>query len=114
MRTYYTHEEKLQHLKDAYEFVRAGKGSYLAYTELAGVSRHTYYNWVKKHSGEAGIPVRGRKNSPTQSLVAIGTPRGGMPVGGNHLCIEFFEARINVHSQEELLTVLRAVKKASI
>ncbi|NCB02582.1 MAG: hypothetical protein EOM67_10505 [Spirochaetia bacterium] len=42
----YTHEEKDPDLKEAYEFVCSGKGSYNAYMALKGIPRSTYYQWV--------------------------------------------------------------------
>jgi hypothetical protein len=58
MRRTYTHEQKLQYLRDGYEFVRSGKGFYKTYIAGIGVSRTTYYQWIQKHAIEAGIPAR--------------------------------------------------------
>ncbi|HOE90039.1 MAG TPA: hypothetical protein PLF67_08255 [Sphaerochaeta sp.] len=110
----YTHEQKLQYLKDGYEFVRSGSGTYKAYIAGIGVSRGLFYQWIKKHATEAGIPARGRRKSSNRSLVPIGKPKGQSPVMGSHFSVEFFEARINVSSEEDLVTVLKAVKQASV
>ena len=105
----FTHEQKLQCLKDGYEFVRSC-GSYRKYTAKIGVSRATYDQWVQEHADEAGIPGK-RRN---QSLVPIGKPKGQSPVTGNSFSVEFFEARINVSTEENPVTVLKAVKQASV
>lgn len=68
----FTHEQKLQYLRDGYEFVHPGKDSYKTYIAEIGVSRGLCYQWVSKHADEAGIQVRGRN----QSLVPIGKPKG--------------------------------------
>ena len=109
----YTHKQKLQYLRDGYEFVRSGNGTYKAYTDGIGVSRRSYYQWIQKHAIEAGIPARGRSKSSNQSLVPIGKPKGQSPVTRNSFSVEFFEARINVYTEEDPVTVLRAVKQAS-
>ena len=96
MRRTYTHEQKLQYLRDGYEFVRSGNGTYKAYIAGIGVSRGLYYQWIKKHAIEAGIPARGRSKSSNQSLVPIGKPMRQSPVTKNSFSVEFFEARINV------------------
>jgi len=110
----FTHEQKLQYLKDGYEFVRSGKGFYKTYIAGIGVSRGLYYQWIKKHATEAGIPSRGRRKSSNQSLVPIGKPKGQSPVVSSPFSVEFFEARINVSTEEDLVTVLKAVKQASV
>ena len=115
MRRTYTHEQKLQYLRDGYEFVRSGKGFYKTYIATKiGVSRTTYYRWMQKHADEAGIPARGRRKSSNPSLVPIGKPKGQSPVVGSPFSVEFFEARINVSTEEDLVTVLKAVKQASV
>jgi hypothetical protein len=110
----YTHKQKLQYLRDGYEFVRSGSGTYQAYIAKVGVSNTSYYRWIKKHATEAGIPARGRRKSSNQSLVPIGKPMGQSPVVGSPFSVEFFEARINVSTEEDLVTVLKAVKQASV
>ena len=110
----YTHKQKLQYLRDGYEFVRSGSGTYQAYIAKVGVSNTSYYRWIKKHADEAGIPARGRRKSSNQSLVSIGKPMRQSPVVCSPFSIEFFEARINVSSEEDLVTVLKAVKQASV
>ena len=114
MRRTYTHEQKLQYLKDGYEFVRSGNGTYKAYIAGIGVSRTTYYQWMQKHATEAGIPARGRRQSSNRSLVPIGKPKGQSSGVSSPFSVEFFEARINVSTEEDLVTVLRAVKQASV
>jgi len=110
----FTHEQKLQYLKDGYVFVRSGKGFYKTYIATKiGVSRTTYYRWMQKHADEAGIPGRVRRKSSNRSLVPIGKPMGQSPVTRNSFSVEFFEARINVSTEEDLVTVLKAVKQAS-
>jgi transposase-like protein len=109
----YTHEQKLQYLRDGYEFVRSG-GSCRKYTAKIGVSRAAYYQWIQKHADEAGIPSRGRRKSSNQSLVPIGKPMGQSPGVSSPFSVEFFEARINVSTEEDLVTVLKAVKQASV
>ena len=110
----YTHEQKLQYLKDGYEFVRSGNGTYQAYIAKVGVSNTSYYRWIKKHADEAGIPARGRRKSSNRSLVPIGKPKGQSPGVSSPFSVEFFEARINVSTEEDLVTVLKAVKQASV
>jgi hypothetical protein len=110
----YTHEQKLQYLRDGYEFVRSGNGTYQVYIAGIGVSRRLYYQWIKKHADEAGIPARGKRKSSNRSLVPIGKPKGQSPVTRNSFSVEFFEARINVSTEEDLITVLKAVKQASV
>ncbi len=110
----YTHEQKLQYLKDGYEFVRSGKGFYKTYIAGIGVSRTTYYQWMQKHATEAGIPARVGSKSSNRSLVSIGKPKGQSPGVSSPFSVEFFEARINVSTEEDLVTVLKAVKQASV
>jgi len=110
----YTHKQKLQYLRDGYEFVRSGSGTYQAYIAKVGVSNTSYYRWIKKHATEAGIPGRVRSKSSNQSLVPIGKPKGQSPVVSSPFSVEFFEARINVSTEEDLVTVLKAVKQASV
>jgi len=114
MRRTYTHEQKLQYLRDGYEFVRSGNGTYQAYIAGIGVPRRSYYQWIQKHAIEAGIPGRVGSKSSNQSLVPIGRPKGQSSVVGCPFSVEFFEARINVSTEEDLVTVLRAVKQASV
>ena len=114
MRRTYTHEQKLQYLRDGYEFVRSGNGTYQAYIAKVGVSNTSYYRWIQKHAIEAGIPARGRRKSSNRSLVPIGKPKGQSPVVSSPFSVEFFEARINVSTEEDLVTVLKAVKQASV
>jgi hypothetical protein len=54
----FTHKQKLQYLKDGYEFVHSGNGTYKTYIAGIGVSRGLYYRWIQKHTDEAGIPAR--------------------------------------------------------
>jgi transposase-like protein len=110
----FTHEQKLQYLKDGYVFVRSGKGFYKTYIATKiGVSRTTYYRWMQKHADEAGIQIRGRRKSSNRSLVPIGKPKRQSPAVSSPLSVEFFEARINVSTEEDPVTVLKAVKQAS-
>ena len=77
----FTHEQKLQYLREGYEFVHSGNGTYKTYIAGIGVSRGLYYRWVQKHADEAGIPGKERAKSSNQSLVPIGKPMGQSPVG---------------------------------
>ena len=109
----FTHEQKFQYLRDGYEFVRSGNATYKAYIAGIGVSRGLYYQWIQKHADEAGIQIRGRRKSSNRSLVPIGKPKRQSPAVSSPLSVEFFEARINVSTEEDLATVLKAVKQAS-
>ena len=109
----FTHEQKFQYLRDGYEFVRSGNATYKAYIAGIGVSRGLYYRWVQEHADEAGIPGRVGSKSSNRSLVPIGKPKGQSPVVSSSFSVEFFEARINVYTEEDPVTVLRAVKQAS-
>ena len=58
-------------------------------------------------------PGRVGSKSSNRSLVPIGKPKGQSPVVSSSFSVEFFEARINVYTEEDPVTVLRAVKQAS-
>lgn len=75
MRREYSHEEKIQVLRDAYEFVKSEQGTYNDFIYSIGVPRGTYYQWVFKYSDEAGVPVQGRKRPSNQKMVVIGKPQ---------------------------------------
>lgn len=109
----YTLEEKLQHLKNADKFVRSGKGSQRAYAICAGIPLTTYYQWSRKYSNEAHISQNIRKTSPNQKMVAIGKPQSKYIASGNHVTVEFYESKIDVHSVEQLVTVLKAIKQTA-
>lgn len=54
----FTHEQKLQYLRNGYVFVRSGKGTYKAYIATkTGVSRATYYRLTQEYADEAGIQI---------------------------------------------------------
>ena len=113
MQRKYTHEQKIQFLRAAYEFVKFGQGTYTDFILLTGISRATYYQWVLKYSDEAGVPVQGRKGPSNQKMVAIGKAQSGGAVLGNHVTVGYYESKIDVHSVDELAMVLQAVKKAA-
>jgi hypothetical protein len=113
MQRKYTHEQKIQFLRAAYEFVRSGQGTYNDFVYSIGVPRGTYYQWVLKYSDEAGVPVQGRKGPSNQKMVAIGKAQNGGAVLGNHVTVGYYESKIDVHSVDELAMVLQAVKKAA-
>ena|SRR5690554_1492949 len=110
---HYSHEERLQHLRDAYEFVQSGKGTIDTYTTLAAISRTAYYQWARQYSDEAGVPVKGRVKSSNQALVAIGKPKSQVFSSSKHLTVEFLESKISIRTEEELLMVLKAIKRAT-
>ena len=113
MQRKYTHEQKIQFLRAAYEFVRSGQGTYNDFVYSIGVPRGTYYQWVLKYSDEAGVPVQGRKGPSNQKMVAIGKPQNRGAVLNNHVTVGYYESKIDVHSVDELAMVLQAVKKAA-
>ena len=113
MQRKYTHEKKIQVLRDAYEFVKSEQGTYNDFIYSIGVPRGTYYQWVFKYSDEAGVPVQGRKMPSNQKMVAIGKAQTGGAVLGNHVTVGYYESKIDVHSVDELAMVLQAVKKAA-
>lgn len=113
MQRKYTHEQKIQFLRAAYEFVRSGQGTYNDFVYSIGVPRGTYYQWVLKYSDEAGVPVQGRKRPSNQKMVVIGKPQNRGAVLGNHVTVGYYESKIDVHSVDELAMVLQAVKKAA-
>ena len=113
MQRKYTHEQKIQFLRAAYEFVRSGQGTYNDFVYSIGVPRGTYYQWVLKYSDEAGVPVQGRKRPSNQKMVVIGKPQNRGAVLNNHVTVGYYESKIDVHSVDELAMVLQAVKKAA-
>ncbi len=113
MQRKYTHEQKIQFLRAAYEFVRSGQGTYNDFVYSIGVPRGTYYQWVLKYSDEAGVPVQGRKGPSNQKMVAIGKAQNRGAVLNNHVTVGYYESKIDVHSVDELAMVLQAVKKAA-
>ncbi|MFA5628556.1 MAG: hypothetical protein WC965_13945 [Thiohalomonadaceae bacterium] len=113
MQRKYTHEQKIQFLRAAYEFVKSEQGTYNDFIYSIGVPRGTYYQWVFKYSDEAGVPVQGRKRPSNQKMVVIGKPQNRGAVLNNHVTVGYYESKIDVHSVDELAMVLQAVKKAA-
>jgi transposase-like protein len=102
----YTKEDKVAFLEKAKNYVERGAGSYASYTRECGISRSSFYKWMRSYGCCDGDDD---KSEPNRVLVNLGKPLP-LPSREQQFVVNYYGSRIEVSSTNDLVILLKGIK----
>jgi len=103
----YSKAEIQAHLEKAKVLVERGAGSYTSYAREHGVPKTTFHQWLK-----AAVDTTTKRSRPSErSIVKLG--KLAPVVERQTIIVDYYGSRIEMGTTQDLVELLKGVRKAS-